>query len=726
MAELMFIAGARFASIVLSSVSAFASIVVIASYTRSVLRMRAHHRRIIGAKPPIKLPRTTCFSYDSVAAAPCDSGVRATRCFSYESVGAPPYAQHVYATRQSIIGSEKMREYARPSVSPSEKMREYTRPSVSASEKMREYTRPSISLSEKMRGYARPSGSEKIAYAYPQPSAALAYRRSSLAEPAQLSDWSLGSAYKPPRAFRRIHLPCPIEYYNRMAACISLERLPLPAPARARRDRTVRRPSAKTAIFSLLDLFVHIGWIANTTSTSCPAPLFFLSASMLVYVFVLALFACTSVMRLRDMPNATGGTRRRRVDMCVVGGAVAGAVVISLLPAVMNQATYDAELRVCWFVRGPEAARWVWMALNAWIVLALFLLCAASVCIAVLLTNERRSLLRSLDPTASYPEPEVTPPWPGNQRPSVSPSRCERCCAESEPSMCPPLPLSARSAGPHMPPPQTMRAHKHMSLPIGSLPTHRPLIAAASRPPTLQPTRPSTLHAARPPTLHTVKPQSTLHTTNQPPSMHSANQPPTLRSVNEPPTLRSTNRPPPLHTHRPAHPQSSIPPAIRSTTGQLHRIEQRIHVLISAGALRVGMRATVPLLTQLPLVIWSTLHTTNDPQLMYAVAILMLSIQGLLDMMLYYIFDTQNDAARVSLPSHIVAPAAGDVGQVRSVSRIQSDVYFAERAALPPHMRYISHARHSVPVPGAPSLCARARQSAHTVSLNGWDESDEQ
>ncbi|KAJ2714047.1 hypothetical protein H4S00_005266, partial [Coemansia sp. D1744] len=517
MAELMFVAGARFASIVLSSVSAFASIVVIASYTRSVLRMRAHHRQIIDAKPPTKLPRTNCFSYESVVAAPYDSGVRAARCFSYESVGAPPYAQHVYATRQSVIGSEKVREYARPSVSPSEKVREYTRPSVSVS--------------------------EKISYAYPQPSAAYAYGRNSMAEPAQHSDWSLGSAYKPPRAFRRIHLPCPIEYYNRMAACISLERLPLPAPARARRDRTVRRPSAKTAIFSLLDLFVHIGWIANTTSSSCPAPLFFLSASMLVYVFVLALFACMSLVRLRNMPNATGGTRRRRVDTCVVGGAAAGAVVISLLPAVMNQATYEAELHVCWFDRGPEAARWVWMALNAWIVLALFLLCAASVCIAVLLTNERRSLLHSLGPAASYPDPEVTLPWGSNQRPSVSASRCECCCAESEPSVCPPpLPLSARSAGPHMPPPQTMRAYKHMSLPIGSLPTHRPLVAAVSRPPTLQPTRPSTLHAARPPTLHTVKPQSTLHTANQPPSMHSANQPPTLRSA---------DRPPPLHTHRP-------------------------------------------------------------------------------------------------------------------------------------------------------------------------------
>ncbi|ORX69120.1 hypothetical protein DL89DRAFT_268143 [Linderina pennispora] len=87
----------------------------------------------------------------------------------------------------------------------------------------------------------------------------------------------------------------------------------------------------------------------------------------------------------------------------------------------------------------------------------------------------------------------------------------------------------------------------------------------------------------------------------------------------------------------------------------LQRIEARVRILVATGALRVGARALVPVLTQLAMVVWSTLHSlgasTHVCYVAYAVAIMLLSLQGTLDMALYYIFDTHSDAAsHASLP----------------------------------------------------------------------------
>ncbi|KAJ2366564.1 hypothetical protein H4S02_010450, partial [Coemansia sp. RSA 2611] len=103
----------------------------------------------------------------------------------------------------------------------------------------------------------------------------------------------------------------------------------------------------------------------------------------------------------------------------------------------------------------------------------------------------------------------------------------------------------------------------------------------------------------------------------------------------------------------------------------LRRIEERIQVLIATGAMRVAMRAMVPLLTQLPLVAWSSVYAggRHRAHSLYMAATLALSIQGLLDMMLYYIFDTQNDAPTLSMPSHYAQTP-------RSVSHIAADVYY--------------------------------------------------
>ncbi|KAJ2830510.1 hypothetical protein IWW50_000237 [Coemansia erecta] len=471
----------------------------------------------------------------------------------------------------------------------------------------------------------------------------------------RVSDWSLGSVYKARRPFRRIHLPCPVEYYNRLAACMSLERLPLPSSVQCRRSRrgegTPRQPSIKTAIISAIDLLVHISWIANTTSAfkSCSFPLFFFSTMMLTYMFFLGAFTSMSLLRLRHIQQSQRhghGAAKSRVDACVVAGVVVTACVISLLPVVMGQAAYDEQLHVCWFVGGPIAARWVWMSLNSWIVLALLLLVTASACIGVLLINERRSLLRSLvqqQPSTKLEPLGTTTLDPARASSSSSIGRTERWWyggdspePETAPLFVHTLPASARSAGLRMPIPQhalTSRPNKHMSLPIGALPTHRPLTLGStvgSWPPTLS--KPPTLHAARPSTLHASRPP----TLAKPPTLHASRPPP------PPLPLLCTNT-----TTRPLHTNSE------RSFGQLHRIEQRIHVLISTGALRVAMRALVPLLTQLPLVIWSTIHTqTGGAYTVYVCAILLLSTQGLLDMMLYYIFDTQNDAPSVSIEGH--------------------------------------------------------------------------
>ncbi|KAJ2869009.1 hypothetical protein GGI22_000516 [Coemansia erecta] len=103
--------------------------------------------------------------------------------------------------------------------------------------------------------------------------------------------------------------------------------------------------------------------------------------------------------------------------------------------------------------------------------------------------------------------------------------------------------------------------------------------------------------------------------------------------------------------------------------GQIQRIERRIHRLLTTGAVRVATRALVPLITQLCMVAWSTMHSLGnsttaasrqihrsvkdgEEDAMYAAAVILLSLQGLLDMFLYYAFDTQANVSEVSLQSY--------------------------------------------------------------------------
>ncbi|KAJ2214864.1 hypothetical protein IW140_004224 [Coemansia sp. RSA 1813] len=103
--------------------------------------------------------------------------------------------------------------------------------------------------------------------------------------------------------------------------------------------------------------------------------------------------------------------------------------------------------------------------------------------------------------------------------------------------------------------------------------------------------------------------------------------------------------------------------------GQMQRIERRVRRLVTTGAVRVATRALVPLITQLCMVAWSTMHSLDNAagsvakQLhhkeedgMYAAAAILLSLQGFLDMLLYYVFDTQANVSEVSLQSYFPPP----------------------------------------------------------------------
>ncbi|KAJ2731628.1 hypothetical protein IW152_004394 [Coemansia sp. BCRC 34962] len=122
------------------------------------------------------------------------------------------------------------------------------------------------------------------------------------------------------------------------------------------------------------------------------------------------------------------------------------------------------------------------------------------------------------------------------------------------------------------------------------------------------------------------------------------------------------------------------------TQGQMQRIERRVHMLVATGALRVATRAMVPLVTQLCMVVWSTLHSINASDSVqtkvYSAAILLLSTQGLLDMALYYIFDTQAENSDVSLPSGIPLSSFNNAGSSSGGSGGKAPRSFA------PHSQY--------------------------------------
>ncbi|PIA14611.1 hypothetical protein COEREDRAFT_16749 [Coemansia reversa NRRL 1564] len=435
MSELhMFVAGARFAGIVLSSISAFASLIVIISYTRTVMKSRAHHRRIIEAS---NIPAganaaagggalaDTCFSCESFLETPCSN----QHCFSSHNLQAQ-YSRKSSsraATSHPHQGSIALAGVA--STTPcGASLYSYTPSTEKCCDSCRrddhisDYRQGTLSKTICAKGaggvlgapthhilqsqlctntVTHPllrlsTGQSAAPPAKPVPAATVAALDGEY--PASESAWSLSSIYKKPRSFRRIHLPCPIEYYNRMAANMSLERLA--GVGGNQKRRLPRIPSSKIAVLSGVDFLMHIMWIINTSaarsSAGCTVTLFLFQWVQLFYMFYLASFAFSSLMRLRNM-QAIRPQHQKRTDTIVAISIGAAAFLLSLLPAIMTNAAYNEDLHTCWFAHDSiESLRWVWMSLNAWVVLSLLFLGAASIYIGVILSNERRNLLRSI------------------------------------------------------------------------------------------------------------------------------------------------------------------------------------------------------------------------------------------------------------------------------------------------------------------------------------------
>ncbi|KAJ2793185.1 hypothetical protein H4R20_006618, partial [Coemansia guatemalensis] len=306
MSELqMFVAGARFAGIVLSSISAFASLIVIISYTRTVLQSRAHHRRIIEASNiPVGLHAAagsggladTCFSCESFLEAPnpnqhcfpsqhlpaqkpSKSSSRAAAAHPPLSstavaaaAGATPRGASVYSYSPSAgkccdscrrDGHIDVYRQRIPSLTiygkeAGELLGAPTHHILQPQLRANAMTHPLLRLSTTQSGGP---------LATPVPAATTAALDGEY--PASECDWSLSSIYKKPRSFRRIHLPCPVEYYNRMAANMSLERLA--GVGSNHKRRLPRTPSSKIAVLSGVDLLMHIMWIVNTSAAQSPA-----------------------------------------------------------------------------------------------------------------------------------------------------------------------------------------------------------------------------------------------------------------------------------------------------------------------------------------------------------------------------------------------------------------------------------------------------------------------
>ncbi|KAJ2076654.1 hypothetical protein H4R24_005579 [Coemansia sp. RSA 988] len=693
--------------------------------------------------------------------------------------------------------------------------------------------------------------------------------------PASECDWSLSSIYKKPRSFRRIHLPCPVEYYNRVAANMSLERLA--GVGGSHKRRLPRTPSSKIAVLSGVDLLMHIMWIVNTSaaqsSAGCTATLFLFQWVQLFYMFYLASFAFSSLMRLRNM-QASRQQHQKRTDTIVAVSIGGASFLLSLLPAVMTSAHYNEDLQTCWFAHDSvESLRWVWMSLNVWVVLSLLFLGAASIYIGVILSNERRNLLRSIArpvnmtaiPTTTFanepkryaqglpqslhiPPPGTTLSHPAATSPlryELSMSRyplqvgstpahsvgirtgngsgsggggntcsSERSAMYAESKHGAPRTINSESATPQllksisattgtqnrqksrqisygslvrlaefndvldtsiqsrpsMPHKQVHRSAKHMSLPLNT--SNRAPAVGGNTHSYIAPrhVRQNSLPFEAPPGTTSGCSSANGIDKHYPHHIHDASGAATTgfsSANNLGPDYSNFSRQPRIHRNeektasvyldssetelhhdsgkfkavlyyyadlvlslaskicrRNTRPLSDFKEGRgRGAAGQIRRIEQRVHVLIATGALRVATRAMVPLITQLAMVVWSTSYSLGllraSRGLLYTTAILMLSTQGLLGMMLYYIFDTQSDASTISLPSYMPHPedsnnvsaapqashhafvdgrsrrrvsqpnASATAAAHQSLSHLQNDVYYV------PHASYERQKSHS-------------------------------
>ncbi|KAJ2867637.1 hypothetical protein GGH94_000715 [Coemansia aciculifera] len=444
------IAGARLAAIILSTISAIASLVVVISYVRMLLQFRAHQRRIIeasmgaGGGGVSAVPPAACFSCESSLATP---GVNKTHFFSPQnrpvrqlngSISGLPIQNSI--PMQTVLSSGiPALNLQRSSMPPLP----HTLQGTAASMRTRTSSR-ATSCSRLVDVYSKDDGdvgsyhskSHSIAVAaaltqstgnadtfrgwakhYHQPP-------KSRVPPLTLQPLSIATDRKPQYQYqpqRHTSLensaspPIDISQPPRRLLVPGRELLSRMLPRR-RKDRSAgapavldifgsgrrkrklpRIPSSKIAVLSGIDFLLHTLWIVNTTAADgvggCTASLFFYQWIQLFYLFFLAAFASRSAMRLRNL-QPIQPRKQRRTDMIYSCSTLAASLALSVLPAIMATAQHDDELNLCWFARGTSISlRWVWVTLNIWVILSLLFLIATSIYVGVILSNERRDLM---------------------------------------------------------------------------------------------------------------------------------------------------------------------------------------------------------------------------------------------------------------------------------------------------------------------------------------------
>ncbi|KAI9504869.1 hypothetical protein BX070DRAFT_221042 [Coemansia spiralis] len=455
---------ARLAAIVLNSLSAIASLLVIISYIRVFRRFQAHQRRILkSALGATGNAANSCgFVRESANPATGTTVVGPTHCFSCESSLATPCVntsffspEHIPARqvsvsecRRSITNAEKSQNIAvhhDSAVAANAPIRHGYRSSMPplshvaqgapALRKSNDSSSRATSLDRyRLNGFtigevaglnikSGPNSSSNnpqnstvqspiwnhtsISHSKASISSNTGHLTSEAQSDAQIPHPSISKSAN--NSKRRL-LQYPIAYCNQLATAIAAERI-----TQSRRKRRLPRiPSSKVAVLSGIDLLMHVLWIINTTAahdnSGCTATLFFYQWAQLFYLFFLASFAARWAMRLRNL-KTVHSSHQRRTNLIHSAATLAASLVLSLLPAVMTNAGYDSELHTCWFERSNMIAlRWVWMSLNLWVAIVLVFLFGISIYVCVILSNERRNLLSFIAPptNAAPMEPSLT------------------------------------------------------------------------------------------------------------------------------------------------------------------------------------------------------------------------------------------------------------------------------------------------------------------------------
>ncbi|KAJ1963055.1 hypothetical protein GGI12_002281 [Dipsacomyces acuminosporus] len=155
------------------------------------------------------------------------------------------------------------------------------------------------------------------------------------------------------------------------------------------------------------------------------------------------------------------------------------------------------------------------------------------------------------------------------------------------------------------------------------------------------------------------------------------------------------------------------------SSSHLQRVENRVKLLVATGALRVATRALVPLLTQLCIVIWSTIHAVgmqqDSQEISYAIAVILLSLQGTLDMVLYYVFDTRVEEPDTGLPNHF--PQASNLN-LATVTSNSSNAYIEQQNQVrPPSLAHLRNGVHSTKRTSAGAQLYSSHCSHHGLGI---------